>query len=250
MSEAATHTVLVLDRVSKQFGTHHVVIDFNLTIPRGAIYGLLGPNGAGKTTLIRMIMGLIAPSSGTITLFDRFRPGETSVRPLVGYMPQRLALYPHLTVYENILFFGRIYGLDENRIKERANELMDLVELTHRKNSIVENLSGGMAQRVMLATALIHRPQFLILDEPTAGVDPSLRLHFWRWFEAIVVDGVSILITTHHISEAAHSSKVIFIREGKLLEIDTPQALMQRYGVRDLDMAFVKATTDRGENNV
>jgi len=237
--------MLQLQQVVKQFGSFTAIDHLDLAIPEGMIFGLLGPNGAGKTTLLRLLMGLILPTSGTITLFDGFTPTDAAVKSRLGYMPQQLAVYPGLTVWENVLFFGRLYSVPERELKARAEEIIGLVELTDKKDVLTARLSGGMIRRVMLATTLIHRPAFVILDEPTAGVDPTLRLRFWKWFRQLTQTGTSMLITTHHISEAVHCGEVVFLREGKCLEQGSPADLMAQYRVDNLEAAFVKAVATR-----
>jgi ABC-2 type transport system ATP-binding protein len=167
------------------------------------------------------------------------------VRRQIGYMPQQLSLYPGLTVWENILFYGRIYGMEEGPLMESAAELLRMVELEERRHDKVSFLSGGLVRRTMLATALVHQPRLLILDEPTAGVDPLLRIRFWQWFRQMVERGISIIVTTHTISEAQHCDSVVFLRDGEKLEQGSPQQLMQRYGCDDLEAAFVAATVSR-----
>ncbi len=237
--------MLILNQVTKQFGKFMAVDHLELNIPEGLIFGLLGPNGAGKTTLLRMVMGLIRPTSGSITLFDRYTPTDSAVREKIGYMPQQQAIYPGLSVLENILFFGRLYNSRDKKMKQRADEIIEMIELSKQRDKQVSNLSGGMIRRAMLATTLIHRPLLVILDEPTAGVDPSLRIKFWHWFQELARAGTSIIITTHHISEAVRCDQVVFLREGKILEKGTPDALMKSYQVSDLEEAFVKAIEEK-----
>lgn len=239
--------MLEIDQLTKNFGHKTVVDKLSLSITEGEIFGLLGPNGAGKTTLIRMLVGLLRPSAGNITLFGKFRPESSELRRFIGYMPQQLAVYSGLTVWENVLFFGRMYNMDEGDLQERAMAILQRVELAHRKDSLVSTLSGGMIRRVMLATAMVHNPRLLILDEPTAGVDPLLRIKFWEWFNALVNEGVSIIITTHNISEAAHCQQVVFLREGRLIERGRPQELMAKYSVENLESAFVSSTLQTDE---
>jgi len=224
------------------------VDDLSLSIPEGSIFGLLGPNGAGKTTLLRMITGLLQPTSGKVQLFDQFQPGDMAARRLLGYMPQELAVYHGLSVLENILFMGRIYGISEPSLRERARIVAEMVGLSDRLGSNVGTLSGGLMRRVMLATTLVHGPRLLLLDEPTAGIDPVLRIRFWDWFETLRQAGTTIIITTHHISEASRCGQVVFLRDGKLLEIGSPEELTERYGVDDLEAAFVQATGFRETN--
>jgi len=239
--------MLTIEHLSKSFAHKTIIDSLNLTINEGQIFGLLGPNGAGKTTLIRMLVGLLKPSAGNITLFEKYHPQDTRLRQHIGYMPQQLAVYSGLTVLENVLFFARMYAMEEKQLQRRAMDILERVDLAQRKDSLVSTLSGGMVRRVMLATAMIHKPRLLILDEPTAGVDPLLRLKFWEWFDVLVNEGISIIITTHNISEASHCQQVVFLREGKLLEKGSPQDLMDKYSVKNLESAFVSATLKRGD---
>ncbi len=236
--------MLAINQLSIKLGNTQAINDLTLEIGEGQIFGLLGPNGAGKTTLIRAIMGLVQPQSGDLTLFGSYQPGVRDVRPLIGYMPQQLALYPGLSVLENVLFYGRIYQMKESQLATRASVVIKMVELEKWRDELIVNLSGGMVRRVLLATALVHQPRLLILDEPTAGVDPLLRIRFWGWFEQMVSQGTSIIVTTHNISEAARCQQVIFLRKGALLTRGTPQQLMTQYQSRDLESAFVEATKE------
>lgn len=238
-------TMLSISQLTKRLGNREAIKQLQLEIPAGEVFGLLGPNGAGKTTLLRLVMGLLQPDQGSIRLFDGQRPGSDAARRHIGYMPQQLAVYPGLTVWENILFYGRIYGMDNSRLQARAAEVLQMVELDARRDDVVATLSGGMTRRAMLATALVHRPRLLILDEPTAGVDPLLRIRFWEWFRQMVQGGTSIIVTTHNISEASHCDNVVFLRDGEKIEEGTPQALMARYGCSNLEAAFVAATVSR-----
>lgn len=234
--------MLEIQNLSKTLGKNLAIDQLDLTIKEGQVFGLLGPNGAGKTTLIRLIMGLIAADSGSIALFGAHKPGTVVVRKHIGYMPQQLAVYRGLSVRENVLFFGRMYGVEEASLGIRTDEILHMVELYERKDDLVSDLSGGMIRRVMLATALIHKPRLLILDEPTAGVDPLLRIRFWDWFAQMVAAGTSIIVTTHNISEASRCGNVVFLRNGKKLEQGTPQEIMDKYQSENLESAFVEVT--------
>ena len=234
--------MISLKNVSKAYGKERVIQNLTLEIPKGQIFGLLGPNGSGKTTLLRMLTGLLRPSSGAIHLFGSHLPGAVEIRHKIGYMPQEMAVYPELTVEQNIKFFGQIYGVKGQDLEMETKKVIALTELTNKKDQLVKNLSGGMAHRVLLASALIHRPELLILDEPTAGVDPSLRLKFWDWFRDLAQGGTSILITTHHISEAVRCENVVFLTHGEILEQGNPIELITKYSATDLEEAFVKAT--------
>lgn len=233
--------MLEINHITMELGETRALDDLSLSLDAGKIIGLLGPNGAGKTTLIRLIMGLQRPTRGNITLFNRYQPGEFLARNMIGYMPQQLAVYSGLTVLENLLFYGRMYQVDESILAQRADEMIDAIELSEWRDRLVSTLSGGMIRRVMLATAMIHKPKLLILDEPTAGVDPLLRIHFWAWFKQLVDEGTSIIVTTHNIAEAAHCHQAVFLRQGQILENSTPDELVQKYSCNDLEEAFVAA---------
>jgi ABC-2 type transport system ATP-binding protein len=234
--------ILRIENLDKRFAKHNVLTDVSLSVAKGSVYGLLGPNGAGKTTLLRIVMGLVAPTRGTVRLLGDLAPGDSAARQRLGYMPQQLALYQGLSARENLVFFGRLYGLTDDAIQERAAQLLDLVDLEPHADHTVGELSGGMARRAMLASALIHEPQLLILDEPTAGIDPALRIRFWKWFRKLVDAGTTIIITTHHIAEARDCDAVVFMREGRIVENGSPAELMRNYDARDLEEAFVRAT--------
>lgn len=236
--------MISLDRVVKVYGGRRVIDRLSLDIPRGHIFGLLGPNGAGKTTLLRMIMGLVRPDAGTVTLFGGEAPGSDAAVRRIGYMPQGLALYEGLSIQENLMFFGRLYGVPDDELLRRSETVLRQVELLDRRESRVADLSGGMMRRAMLASAVIHHPALLILDEPTAGVDPLLRNKFWDWFTQLADGGTTLLITTHHISEADRCQEVVFQRFGRILSRGRPQDLLAHYGAADLEHAFVTATRE------
>lgn len=231
-----------LKGVTKTFGRHQALKDVSLEVPEKRIFGLLGPNGAGKTTLLRLLMGVLVPDEGEITLFGRYTPGMAQATRQIGYMPQQLALYEGLTIRENVRFFGHLYGMEKAALHQSCEEALRRVDLLGRADDLALTLSGGMQRRVMLATAMVHKPKLLILDEPTAGIDPVLRLNFWAWFRDLANEGATILVTTHHISEADHCQEVLFLREGHLLEQGNPASLISKYKVADLEAAFVQAT--------
>ena len=239
-----TENIVAIDNLTKVYDGRTALDGLTLKIPENSIFGLLGPNGAGKTTLLRILTGLLLPTTGSATLFGGLAPGKRLARRQIGYMPQSLSLYQGLSVEENLIFYGRIYGVAENELPERVDEALAIVELSDRRNSVVTDLSGGMIRRALLGTALVHKPKFLLLDEPTAGVDPLLRIRLWDTFRNICDMGASILITTHHISEADRCDRVVFLRHGKLVGQGAPTELMERYGAANLEKAFVTATSD------
>lgn len=213
--------------LSKSFGHRKVVDQVSLEVERGQIYGFLGPNGSGKTTTIRMICGLLTPDSGTGTClgFDLIRESR-AIKRNVGYMTQRFSYWEDLTVRENLDFVARIYGLaDRKKVVDRAIEELGLGA---RADQLAGSMSGGWKQRVALAACMLHQPKLLLLDEPTAGVDPTARRDFWRELHRLAATGVSVLVSTHYMDEAARCHKLAYIAYGKLLAQGTEDEIVQR----------------------
>jgi ABC-2 type transport system ATP-binding protein len=238
MSEAYAVDV---DKVAKSFGSQKALDGLTLRVKPGEIYGLLGPNGSGKTTLIRAIVGLVAPDSGTVTVLGRRIP-DLDILAKVGYMTQQAALYPDLSVEENLRFFAAISGADSN-----VTEVLKTVELEQRRSSVVSTLSGGMRQRCSLACALVHRPKLLLLDEPTVGVDPQLRVQFWEHFREMAAAGTTILVSSHVMDEAERCQRLGLIRFGKLLTEGTPAEVRATAGTNNLEEAFLKLSGRESE---
>jgi ABC-2 type transport system ATP-binding protein len=223
-----------VEGVVKRFGALRALDGASLRIRRGEVYGLLGPNGAGKTTLIRSLVGLVLAEQGTITVLGRRMP-DSDVLAKVGYMTQQAALYPDLTVEENLRFFAAINGVHDG-----IRDALDLVGLWERRASVVSSLSGGMRTRCSLACALVHKPELLLLDEPTVGVDPQLRIQLWDRFQRMARDGTSILVSSHVMDEAERCDRLGLIRFGRLLAEGTVAQLKARAGVNRLEDAFLK----------
>jgi ABC-2 type transport system ATP-binding protein len=215
--------VIQAEGLTRYFGDFLAVDHVSFTIRPGEVVGYLGPNGSGKTTTIRMLLGLLLPTQGTAQAlgFDVVAQSE-EVRARVGYMSQKFALYSDLTVQENLAFYGGVYGI---RQRARLDEVIDLVGLSDQRNALVSSLSTGWRQRLALATAIVHRPRLLFLDEPTSGVDPRARRAFWDLIYLLVDDGVTALVTTHYMDEAEYCTRVGIMREGRLLALDTISAL-------------------------
>jgi ABC-2 type transport system ATP-binding protein len=235
---SATSDPIVLDQVSKTFGALRAVDQVSLRIHTGEIFGLIGPNGSGKTTLIRLLLGLLRPTSGDARVLDRRAP-DRRVASSLGYMTQASALYSELSVRENVAFFGALYGLRGRVLRDRVREVIDLVDLAARARAPIQTLSGGMRQRVSLACALVHQPRLLILDEPTVGIDPELRHTFWDYFAHLSQQGVTMVISTHHLDEAARCHRLGLLRFGELLAVDTPDGLRRQSGAEDFEDAFL-----------
>ena len=231
-----------VDSVTKEFGDIKALNGVTLRVRRGEIYGLLGPNGAGKTTLIRSIVGLIAPNSGTVTVLGRKLPNLDVLRE-VGYMTQQAALYPGLSVEENVSFFAAIYGVDRG-----VKDALEFVDLYTRRGSVVATLSGGMRQRCSLACALVHRPRLLLLDEPTVGVDPQLRVELWEQFRRMAADGTTIIVSSHVMDEAERCQRLGLIQYGRLLAEGSPSEVRAQAGTQNLEEAFLKLAGEKKES--
>ena len=224
--------ILIANDLSKSFGEIQAVKDVSLQIARGEVFGLLGPNGAGKTTTISMLTGLLEPTSGSITVdgLDVERH-TTEVKAKMGLVPQELALYPTLSARQNLLFFGRIYGLKGKDLHRRVDEVLEMIGLTERANDAIEEYSGGMKRRVNIGAGLLHKPDVLFLDEPTVGVDPQSRNAIFESVEALNRGGMSVIYTTHYMEEAQRlCHRVAIVDTGELIALDTPTALIRSLG--------------------
>ncbi|HEY9153280.1 MAG TPA: ABC transporter ATP-binding protein [Anaerolineales bacterium] len=219
---------IVVEQLTKHFGEFVAVDHVNFSVNEGEIFGWLGPNGAGKTTTIRMLLGLIKPTSGKMSVLGYDPAKETkTMQAQVGYMSQQFTLYNELTARENIRFYGRVYGLSPSELDQRQEELLKMAGLSGRANIITSSLSGGWKQRLALGCAIVHRPRVVFLDEPTAGVDPISRREFWELIYDMAKQGVTILVTTHYMDEAELCQRVGFISAGKLVAMDSPARLKQ-----------------------
>ena len=236
--QVGSEPMVVVEQLVKQFGKLRAVNNLNMTIFTGETYGLIGPNGSGKTTLIRMLVGLVRPTSGMIRIMGERMP-SAKVSPHLGYMTQLSALYLDLTAKENLQFFCNIYGLHGKEQNRRIQEILERVDLADRANDVVGNFSGGMKQRLSLACALVHYPRLAVLDEPTVGVDPELRRSFWDYFAQLNKEGVTIIVSTHHLDEASRCTRLGLMRSGALLAQDAPQELLRQSGKDNMEDAFL-----------
>lgn len=238
--------VIETDSLSKKYGDIVVLDNLNLKVKKGEVYGLLGPNGAGKTTTIKILCGLTNPSTGQAKVLQKIVPSK-DLAPSIGYMPQETALYMGLTISQNLEFFGSIFGLKNQQIQKRINEILQFIQLEKWRDALVGNLSGGMKHRVSLGCTLMHQPDILFLDEPTVGVDPELRNSFWDYFNLLKKRGVTILITTHYMDEARHCDRIGFVRRGRLIAEGEPLHLLEITSTDSLEDAFLKFSKDEFE---
>jgi len=241
----AAEQVIRAEGLRKMFGKRAALDGLSLSVAQGQLYGLAGPNGAGKTTLIRTLCGLLRPDEGEANLLG-WRMPSTRVRSQLGYMPQDFAVYNDLSVMQNLEFFGQLYSLRRAQVRERANELLDLVQLNDRRRERVGTLSGGMRRRVSLAISLLHKPRLVFLDEPTAGVDPKLRRSFWDYFNALAKQDVTLVVTTHLVEEAQRCHVVGFLMAGRLLTQGGPDEILAQTDTTNLDDAFI-VLQERGQ---
>lgn len=217
---------IVVDQLTKAFGPFKAVDGISFEVEKSEIFGFLGPNGAGKSTTIRMLNGLLLPTSGrgSVGGFDIIQQSE-QIKHHIGYMSQRFSLYEDLTAEENLTFFGGIYGLSATTLKERAEEVLSLVGLLERRSELTRNLALGLRQRLALASAILHEPPILFLDEPTSGVDPISRRNFWDLIYQMAERGITILVTTHYMEEAEFCDRLVLIYQGHLIAQGTPRDL-------------------------
>ena len=219
---------IVVENLTKKFGPFSAVDQVSFSVDKGEIFGWLGPNGAGKTTTIRMLLGLIKPTSGHASVLGYDPARETKImQAQVGYMSQQFTLYNELTARENLRFYGRVYGLSPSELNQRQAELLQMAGLVGYANVLTGNLSGGWKQRLALGCAIVHRPRVVFLDEPTAGVDPINRREFWELIYSMAKQGVTVLVTTHYMDEAELCQRVGFITQGRLVALDSPARLKQ-----------------------
>jgi len=222
--------VIEVNNLVKKFGEFTAVDRVSFSVRRGEIFGFLGPNGSGKTTTIRMVCGLLMPTSGSgkVLGFDIVREAE-QIKKRIGYMSQKFSLYDDLTVEENLEFYGSIYGVSPNRLRERKREVLELVNLTGYEHRLVGTLPAGYKQRLAFATAIVHEPEILLLDEPTSGVDPVSRRQFWRLIDDMARRNVTVLVTTHVMDEAEYCHRLLLIYRGRIIALGEPEELKRQF---------------------
>jgi ABC-2 type transport system ATP-binding protein len=227
--QETTQPVVQMNQTSLDFGGGAGVFDINISLAHGAILGMIGPSGCGKTTTIRLINGIYGPTSGEVTTFEKNpMKFKTAEKARIGYIPQQFILYPNLSAEENLHFLGGIYGMSHAQRKAKIQTLLEFVDLLPARKRLARKMSGGMQRRLMLAGALLHDPDLLIADEPTAGIDPILRAKIWDNFRSLRDQGKTLLVTTQYVGEAAYCDQVAVMRKGRLVTIDTPKGLQRQ----------------------
>jgi ABC-2 type transport system ATP-binding protein len=235
-------------RLSRRFGNFTAVDAVSIQVKKGEIFGFLGANGAGKTTMVRMLCGLLKPTtgSGTVAGFDIGTQSE-EIKCNIGYMSQRFSLYNDLTIAENIEFYGGLYGLSRTRIVEKKNEILQDLNLLSWENSITGDLPPGFKQGLALGTSMLHDPDILFLDEPTSGVDPASRRFFWDLIQQAASQGITVFVTTHFMDEAEYCHRISIMSAGRIIALDTPEKLKQQYQQNSIQEVFVELV--RTENS-
>ncbi len=230
--------------LTRTFGKFTAVDHISFSVNKGEIFGFLGANGAGKTTTIRILCGLLMPSSGSghVAGHDIYKEPE-KIKLKIGYMSQKFSLYNDLTIVENIEFYGGIYGLSRSKIKERTEELLHTLDLKDFANALAGSLPLGWKQKLALSTAILHDPDIIFLDEPTSGVDPVSRRNFWIMIYKLADQGKTIFVTTHYMDEAEYCNRLSIMKDGRIIELESPTALKQKYRSDTMQDVFLKAVT-------
>ncbi len=242
--------VIETNGLTKKFGTFTAVDQISFQVLRGEIFGFLGANGAGKTTAMKMLCGLLEPTSGKATIagFDIYRKTE-QIKKRIGYMSQKFSLYEDLTVIENIRFFGGIYGLSGKQIKERSQVIISKLNLEESQNKLVGSLPLGWKQKLSFSVAILHEPTIVFLDEPTGGVDPVTRRQFWDLIYDASDQGITIFVTTHYMDEAEYCNRVSIMVDGAIKALDTPKNLKVMYGASSMDDLFYQLARGAQRNS-
>ncbi|MDB5083879.1 MAG: type transport system ATP-binding protein [Bacilli bacterium] len=227
-----------VNQVHRKFGSKHVLQDITLEVKPREIFGLLGPSGSGKTTLVKLIAGIDKPTNGTVFVAGVQMP-RLDMLGKIGYMAQSDALYTELSAKENLDFFASLYSLSRKEKKKRIEEVMKLVNLTDDMNKLVSAYSGGMKRRLSLAISMLHRPSVLILDEPTVGIDPVLRMSIWAELQTLSEQGTTLIVTTHVMDEAEKCHRLCMIRDGRLIAVGTPAELKESTHSASIEEAFL-----------
>lgn len=236
-----TETIIHTENLTKQFGDFKAVDNISFSVDKGEIFGFLGANGAGKTTAMKILTGLLSPTSGkaTVANFNVFKQAE-KIKRNIGYMSQKFSLYEDLTVVENIRFYAGIYGLTNQQIKSKTSELVDRLHLEKVKNTLIGSLPLGWKQKLAFSVSILHDPKIVFLDEPTGGVDPITRRQFWNLIYEAASSGITVFVTTHYMDEAEYCDRISMMVDGKIAALDTPELLKKQYETDSIHEVFVK----------
>ena len=236
-----TSTVIKIQELTKQFGSFTAVDHISFDVKKGEIFGFLGANGAGKTTAMRMLCGLSKPTSGngTVAGFDINLQSE-QIKQNIGYMSQKFSLYEDLKVWENIRLFAGIYGVKENIIAPKTEELLNQLGFVNEKNTLVKHLPLGWKQKLAFSVSIFHEPKIVFLDEPTGGVDPATRRQFWELIYQAADRGITIFVTTHYMDEAEYCNRVSIMVDGKIEALDSPTQLKQQFNAKSMEDVFFR----------
>lgn len=233
--------VIEVNNLTKRFGLFTAVDSISFDVYKGEIFGFLGANGAGKTTAIKMLCGILKPTSGSAKVADfNINKDPEKVKASIGYMSQKFSLYDDLKVCENIRLFGGIYGLNNKQILEKQDELLKSLQMEREKESIVKGLPPGWKQKLAFSLAMIHSPKIVFLDEPTGGVDPDMRRRFWELIYSAAERGTTIFVTTHYMDEAEYCNRVSIMVDGRIDALDTPKNLKEQNSAKNMDEVFQK----------
>jgi ABC-2 type transport system ATP-binding protein len=228
------------NKISRLFGSFKAVDEVSISVPKGEIFGFLGANGAGKTTMIKMLCGLLMPSSGDAMVagLDIYKDNEL-IKQKIGYMSQKFSLYNDLTVEENINFYGGIYSLSKSALKDKKQEIVESLEMQDFRYKLCSEIPVGFKQRLALACAMLHNPSVIFLDEPTSGVDPKVRRDFWHIIHKLADEGITVFVTTHFMDEAEYCHRVSIMHQGRLIALDSPENLKKTYNKDNMQNVFI-----------
>ncbi len=238
--------VILVENLTKKFGSFTAVNSISFDVRQGEIFGFLGANGAGKTTAMKMLCGLLMPTSGKANIagYDIYKQSE-NIKMNIGYMSQKFSLYEDMTITENINFYAGIYGLDKKEIKIRTGEMLEKLKMTDIRNELLSSLPLGWKQKLAFSTAVIHRPKIVFLDEPTGGVDPITRRGFWELIYEYAYAGSTIFVTTHYMDEAEYCNRVSMMTEGRIAALGSPAELKLKYNAIDMNEVFIKIAEEK-----
>jgi ABC-2 type transport system ATP-binding protein len=240
--------IIIAENLTKKFGSFVANDNLSFSVGKGEIFGFLGANGAGKTTAIRILCGLLTPTSGKVTVngYDVYTQSEL-IKKQIGYMSQKFSLYPDLTVYENFRFYGGVYGLSSGKIIERVDQLLENLHLKDYRNTLIKNLPQGLKQRLAFAVSVIHEPGIVFLDEPTSGVDPIVRRQFWDLIYRASDEGTTVFVTTHYMDEAEYCQRLCIMSEGRIEAIGSPKELKELYKADSIEEVFLRIARNNYE---